>query len=229
MVDETDQLRAPVDEVDNALKILVRNATEEFCFAPRDVYDGVLDLPMMRLQHTASVRIFSYSKLKAIVEMFSMKHELDDPLSRVVVVYPLPCIFDLDGWGMDFKSIRIAREMMEQMGLEDDRHLREAFDFLYRDPDGSSFAGWYFEVIADRMLFGGWRSDRPPLQPIPMVSDCLVPPTFSTDPDSSPSQQSFAPLRADTRVTSRLIHIRFFPLAITCNLNSESFTPGLRA
>ena len=35
MVDETDQPHAPVDEVDNALETLVRNATEEFGFAPR--------------------------------------------------------------------------------------------------------------------------------------------------------------------------------------------------
>ena len=201
MVDETDQPHAPVDEVDNALKILVRNATEEFGFAPRDVYDGVLDLPMMRLQHTASVRIFSYSKLKAIVEMFPMKHELDDPSSRMVVVYPLRRLPEQDGWGMDFKSIHIGRKIMEQMRLEYDRHLQEAFDFLHKYPGGSNFSGWYFEAIADRMLSGGWRSDGPPPQPIPMVSDCLVPPTFSTDPDSSPSQLSFAPLYADTRVT----------------------------
>ena len=211
MVDETDQPHAPVDEVDNALEIsvdnalgiLVHNATEEFGFAPRDVYNGVLDLPTMRLQHTALARNFSYSKLKSTVEMFSMEHELDDSSSHVVVVYPLPCtMMNLDEWGMDFKSIRIAREVMEQMQLEDYRHLLEAFNFLYKDPDYSSLAGWYFEAIADRILSSGWRSDGPAPQPIPMVSDRLVPPTFSTDPDSSPSRLPFAPLRAGTRVTT---------------------------
>ena len=200
MVDETYQPHTPVDEVDNALKILVRNATEEFGFAPRDVYNGVLDLPFARSEHTASVRNFSYSKLKSIVETFSMKHELDNFSSRVVAVYPLSFLPNDDMWGIDFKSIRIAREMMGKMRLEDDRHLREAFNFLYKKPHGSNFAGWYFEAIADRMLSSGWRSDGPSSQPIPMVSDCLVPPTFSMDTGSSPSRLPFVPLRAGTRV-----------------------------
>ena len=155
MVDETDQPHAPVDEVDNALTILVRNATEEFGFAPRDVYNGVLDLPRERSNHTDAVKNFTSSKLKAIVNTFSTRRELEDFSSRVVVVYPLKSSRENDGWGIDFKSIRIAREMVEQMWLEDDRHLRETFDFLYKHPDGSNFVGRYFEVIANRMLSSG--------------------------------------------------------------------------
>ena len=44
-VDGTGQPQALMVNVDDALKILVHNATEEFGFAPRDVYDGVFNLP----------------------------------------------------------------------------------------------------------------------------------------------------------------------------------------
>lgn len=52
MVDEVGQPPALVRTVDNALKILVHNATEEFGFAPRDVYDGVFQLYETRDKHS---------------------------------------------------------------------------------------------------------------------------------------------------------------------------------
>jgi len=51
------QPQTPVDiAVDKAFKILVRNATEEFGFAPRDVYNAILDLPATRDLHAAAVK-----------------------------------------------------------------------------------------------------------------------------------------------------------------------------
>ena len=41
------QPQAHVD-TDIVLETLLRNATEEFGFAPRDVYNGVFDLPWMK-------------------------------------------------------------------------------------------------------------------------------------------------------------------------------------
>ena len=200
MVDETDQPHAPVDNVDDELKILVRNATEEFGFAPRDVYRGVFDLPKTMSQHTETVGTFDYSKLKALLRSFSNNRALAGFSHGVVAVYPCKGLKNLDGWTMDFKSIRIREKVMERVQLGEYNHIRETFDFLYKIPAGSTFAGWYFETIAGRMLSSGWQSDGPPPQPIPMVSDCLVPPTFSTDPDSPPSQLPFPPLRNYDRV-----------------------------
>ena len=55
MVEEAGQPQALAGKVDSALEILVHNATEEFGFAPRDVYNGVLELPDTRKQHAIAV------------------------------------------------------------------------------------------------------------------------------------------------------------------------------
>jgi len=72
VVDKVDQL------VDNALKILVRNATEEFGFAPRDVYNGVFNLSRTRHEH---FRWFRCHALQALVETFAFERRLHDPRS----------------------------------------------------------------------------------------------------------------------------------------------------
>jgi len=56
MVDETDQPQTAVDEVDNALKILVRNAIEEFGLIPRDAYEGVFNLHRAKARHAIGTR-----------------------------------------------------------------------------------------------------------------------------------------------------------------------------
>jgi len=81
--DGAGQLRA---QVNNALNILVRNATEEFGFAPRDVYEGILDIPSARHAHAAALRKLDYSKLLAIVDAFSEDCELNDVSHRVVAL-----------------------------------------------------------------------------------------------------------------------------------------------
>ena len=53
MMDAANQPQALVGKVDNALEILVRNATEEFGFAPSDVYSGFFELPTARGEHPA--------------------------------------------------------------------------------------------------------------------------------------------------------------------------------
>jgi len=240
--DVAGQPPASAGEVDNALKILVRNATEEFGFAPRDVYGGVFRLPRTRAEHPAAVRRLSCSKLMTIIETFVCYHELDDSSHQVVVVYPLKCFDGYDHWGMDFKSIRIAEEVMGWMGSEEDKHLWEMYGFLRKFSEGSALAGWIFEVIIHRMLSGRQQSEGPTLQPIPMVSDDRNPPTFSTDssplssstPDTSLS--SLMPLRADTRrivMPGNLIHglsnvtldnDRYYVPATTNNPLFDSFT-----
>ena len=74
-----------VDGVEEAFRILVRTATEEFGFAPRDVYDGVLDLPDTRKQHAATVRSFDYSGLKTLVKAFVNRQGFNGSSHRVLV------------------------------------------------------------------------------------------------------------------------------------------------
>ena len=201
IVEEVDQPQAPVD---NALKILVHNATEEFCFAPRDVYNGVLELPNTRKQYVTAMEKLDCSELKAIVETLYGSRKLDDFSARVVVVHPLQISASHDWWVIDFKSIRIAREVAELMRLEDVEHLQEAHGRIHKLSEGSPLAGWVFKATVYRMLSdGSWSGGSMP-QPIQMVSDGHDPPTFSTNSSSSPSAPEAslpppAPLRAGTR------------------------------
>ena len=191
--------------VDNALKILVHNAAEEFGFAPRDVYGGVFQLYETRDKHSAAVGELDYTKLQETVRSFSRDHGLTTETSHhVVVVFPRPLasLFNLDRWAIDLKSIRIAREAMKSMQLQEVERLREMYQLFHRIPESSTLAGWVFEVIVHRLFSGGWRSGPVP-QPIRM--DCKGSPgspVFLTDPSSSTPGTS--PLRANTRAVTQV-------------------------
>jgi len=170
MADYVGQPQAPVDKVDNALEILVRNATEEFGFIPRDVYNGVFKLPWTRDEHAAAVKGLRCSELTSLVKAFSEQRALHGPSHKVAVVYPDESFAHYDLWGINFKSVQIAGEVIGSMRLEEDKHLRKAYTFLREFPEGSTLAGWIFEVIAHRVLPGGW-SKGPALRQIRMTSD----------------------------------------------------------
>ena len=205
MVSGEGQPQAPM-KVDNAFEILVKNAIEEFGFAPRDVYDGVFKLSETKMDHADELGRFDYDKLREIVETFSVEHGLVYEQShRVVVVFPHPPEdLSFDRWGIDFKSIRIREKMIELMLLHEDKSLREMYQF-YRRINSSNLAGLLYEGIVHHVFSEGWRSGPPP-QPIRMGSNGCVPPIFSTDPGSSTPDDTlfFKPLRADTRRATRV-------------------------
>jgi len=207
IVDEAGQPRAPIDNVDNALKILVHNATEEFGFAPRDVYNGVFRLSQTREGHATALENFDCAELREIVKTFNVQLGLVSGHShRVVVVFPYPPEhLNFDGWGIDFKSIQIREKMMELMRLQEDEPLWELYEYFRGASDSSTLAGWVFEAIVHRMFPDGWQSGSTP-QPIRMASNGCVPPVFSTDPSSSTPDTLlfFKPLRADTRTVTRV-------------------------
>jgi len=204
MVDEA----GPMDNVDNALKILVHNATEEFGFAPRDVYNGVFRLSQTREDHATALENFDCAELREITKTFNVQLGLVSGHShRVVVVFPYPPEhLDFDGWGIDFKSIQIREKMMESMRLQEDEPLWELYGYFRRVSDGSTLAGWVFEAIVHRMFSGGWRSDSEPMpQPIRMFSVGSVP-LFSIDSSSSTPDTMlfFEPLRTGARAATRV-------------------------
>jgi len=100
----------------------------------------------------------------------------------VVTVRPLKCLINHDLWELDFKSVRIAREVVELMLSKEDGYLRDIYSLLHTSPAGSRLAGRIFEAIVHRALSGGST-----LQHTTMVSDRLSPPTFSTLCTSPPS------------------------------------------
>jgi hypothetical protein len=195
-----------VDKVRNAFEILVRNATEEFGFAARDVFNGVLRLPRARVRHARGVEKLGYDQLRELVlglpRDCGSKSQFSD---IVVVVYPRPStsLSNYDDWVTDFKSIRIAKEAVEWLRLQGHGRLREMYNLFHRIPECSSLAGWVFEAIVHRMFVAGWQAP----QPILMASDGGNPPVFSTDSPSSTSGTfllPFAPLSAGTRAFTRV-------------------------
>jgi len=99
------------------LGILVRNATEEFGFAPREVFNGVFGLPITIHGRATAVKRLTYSKLMALSKAFSCDYELDGFSDRVVAVQPREFTFRRDHWTNNFKSARIARKVVESMRL----------------------------------------------------------------------------------------------------------------
>ena len=195
--------QASADEVDDALKILVRNVTEEFGFIPRDVYNGVFYLPSTRDEHASAMKGHCCSELVILVETFSKHRTLHGVSDKVVVVYPRKSLTHHDLWGMNFKSDRIAEEVMGSMPLAEDKHLRGTYAFLHKFPEGSTLAGWVFEAIVHRVLSGGWL-EGPALQPILMASNQSDPPNYKTplpSPHPFPSypRHPTATLRATRR------------------------------
>ena len=108
MVDETSQSQSP--EVRNALKILVRNATEEFGFAPRDVYNGVFHLQETREDHHEGIAKLTYSDLVTYVESFSEDVRFDKFWHKVIAVHPRQGPDRMDRWEVRLKSTSCGSE-----------------------------------------------------------------------------------------------------------------------
>ena len=198
--DET--LRATKKEVDDAFEILVRNATEEFGFAPRDVYNGVFFLRKTKWDHATALGGLKYPDLLALVGDFSKDMKLDDTSHRVVAVFPRAGgTDDYSLWEMAFKSVRIAREVILLMRLKEDDYLRQTYNYLHGSSKGSTLAGWVFKAIVHRAFARGWSDGFAP-QCIPMHSGKKKKgsPLFSTDPPSTPDASSSSlALRTHTR------------------------------
>jgi hypothetical protein len=195
--------------VDNAFKILVDNATEEFVFVPRDVYSGLRDLPRVRDQHTAAVEKFNYARLQDLIREFSSSKRLDKEFSHNLIVvcpYPPEPLATFDKWAIDFKSVRIAKQAMESMRSQEDAQLQQMYDFFYGISASSTFSGWFFEAIDHHLFSNGWGSEHV-LQPIPMVSNGGCGPlVFSTGspsptPDTSSHWRSTVPVPCHSSCT----------------------------
>ena len=226
--DETSQQKTSMHkvDVDDALNILVHNAIKEFGFTPRDVYNGVFDLPRTKRAHDHEVDRLDYPNLKVIVEAFTRDCELLS--NHVVAVYPRQSFPADDLWEINFKSPLIARKVVESMRLRESKHLRESYELLHKTPEGSCMAGWFFEAIVHCTL-----SKVPTPQPTPMASNRSRkgPPVFSTqDPPSrtptpDTSSSSLVPSRAIT-VQVDLAHGKLSNVTLNKNRYYVPTTPN---
>ncbi|EIM89619.1 uncharacterized protein STEHIDRAFT_108317 [Stereum hirsutum FP-91666 SS1] len=160
---------ASKDEVDDALKILVRNATEEFGFAPHDVYQAVFELPLTQTEHDAALVGFGCSEILASVRAFAINRTFPSDTSyRIFAMLPLQNQLSsstsevYDDWAIDFKSIQIAKKVVFALIDSEETHedLQKTYDLLYRYPRGSTLAGCVFEAMVHRMLYSTSFEER---------------------------------------------------------------------
>lgn len=136
--EDTDIIVEPTkkDDMDNALEVLVRNATEEVGFAPRDVYGLIFASRGMKTDRLNALKTFDYSGLESLSKTFQNTRALSYEQSLVVAVSPYQrSLGEDDGWRMDFKSIRIAKEAVFKLMEKDDRQLLEMYRSLCHSED----------------------------------------------------------------------------------------------
>jgi len=73
-------------------------------------------------------------------------------------------------WAISFRSIQIAKEVVELMWMQENECLWETYKYLHESPESSIFVAWLFKVILHCMLSDG-RWLGPMLQCIHMVSN----------------------------------------------------------
>ena len=173
-VDQAKRSQVPVYSVEQVLEILVRIATEEFGFIPRDAYEGILDLPAMRKLHTEALDELDYSNLRSLIGAFGFIKELDITLHRVVVVFPIENRTLSDIWEIDFKSIRIAEHVVETMRSTNHEYIQRLYDDIHRTAGSLSLTGRIFKEISRRVFCKGST-----LRYL-MISNGAEPPTFLT-------------------------------------------------
>ena len=132
--------------MENALKLLVLDSTEEFGFAPRDVYEGIFSPIDIKNQHANAIwKISRPGNLVALVSEFSVDCSLSDIDSCVAAMHPSENRDGDDDWEIDFKPTRIAE--MEWMEMQEDEHPREIYGALNRYQVGSALARWVLKAI----------------------------------------------------------------------------------
>jgi hypothetical protein len=105
-------------EVENAFKILMHNATEEFGFAPRDVYNGVFYLLETKGMYAAEVKALTCSDLKTLVQTYVKTRGFVSGTShKLIVVSPVGHLVKNGQWEINLKSIRIAKKVVETMAI----------------------------------------------------------------------------------------------------------------
>ena len=189
-------------DVEAVLKTLVEHATEEFGFAPCDVYRAVFEPVGVKGEHNAAMAALDHSMLTKFVTDFHRGERPDILSHKVITVKPI--MLDLlspDRWVIDFKSPQIARNAVEHLRREEMGVLRELFYLFKRILYGGSLAGRVFEAMAHRKFLDGWQQSDGPAPPyIRMRSNKADPPVFSTDPFNGPDESPMpAPLSANVK------------------------------
>ena len=125
----------------------------------------------MREEHTAAV--FRPNNPR---QSYAYSHELMGFSHHVLAVGPRILTPNYSKWVINVKSVRVGKQIMEWIWLEEGIHLGDMYDVFCNILGGSSLAGWIFEAIVTASSLAGWQSDKPTPQPIHIISNGCKPP-----------------------------------------------------
>ena len=122
----------------------MRNAINEFGFAPRDVYNGVFQLVDTKEEHAEATEQLRRSDLQSLVNAFHMECRFDGISDRVLAVHPVPGSYD--SWIIYFKSPRIAKKAVELMRSKGDELPQDMCCSFGAPSEAATLAGWISEA-----------------------------------------------------------------------------------
>jgi len=96
--------------------------------------------PAIRMEQATAVKDLDYSQMRTLVRAFANEYKLEGLSHRVLAVHPCGPLGRIDRWAINFKSIQIAKDVVELMQLRED-NLREMYDTLHNIPESSVMAG----------------------------------------------------------------------------------------
>ena len=145
--------------MEDALRILVKHATGEFGFTPRDVHRAIFNPFRTKQIHAAAIEDLDHPTMATFAMNFLKQYNPDVLSHRVIAVRPIPaCNLNAnDRWAIDFKSPQIAKNVVERLQQEEIGTLREMFYLFKRIPNGHSSAGRLFEAMVHRESLDGWQ------------------------------------------------------------------------
>lgn len=163
------------------MNILLRNATEEFGFAARDVYRGVFTIADIAREHEDALQDLVCDDLYATVDALHRNKFPSNLIShRVVSVSPIRDTNMYDAWVVNFKSHRIAKKAAEVMKRKEYQYLWQLYNLFCKIPQSSHSAGAIFESVVHRILtHGSFDEDSLPQVAAMKSNNNLESPTFT--------------------------------------------------
>ena len=147
-IDKAGHLRAKVDK---AFENLVRNATEQVGFAPRDVYDCFFHLDSTKAKYASEVNRLTYLDLQRIIRASIGGCWLPQGSDLVVAVWPRKLELHHVEWDIGFKSNRIAKMVATAIWSTEDIHLQHTYDVLCNMTEDSVMTRRLLEAFAHRI------------------------------------------------------------------------------
>ena len=234
------------ESVEEAWQTLMDIVVFHLGYAPRDVFFGMTQLEPTKDRHLRALKV-SPSQLQEIVVTFKHRGQFPNDDSEithnVVAVSPRSrrsdnCVI----WGIDFKSLWIAKAVSRRLMEAQENEARQLISIFKDIPAATSMLGHMLEPFLHRLL----TTAEPEGNPWPLLemqsNDVTHAPTFSVDPFSTAASgtQSFPCLqRKVERIGSRIptplaqgtyyIPQKTFPLidAFTVEIDKANFAAVL--